>query len=482
VSETRFPRLAAFKTAAALREHLTREGIRLELDDALSTPPEASPLASPISADGVTVGNRFCILPMEGWDGTRDGRPSDLTTRRWQHFGKSGAKLIWGGEAVSVCHEGRANPNQLLLVDDTKGALAQLRCALLKEHAQSFGGRAADDLYLGLQLTHSGRFARPNEKRRPEPLAAYAHPILDARFPDGVRILTDAELDRIVDQFVAAARLARDIGFQFVDVKHCHGYLAHELLSARTREGRYGGALENRARFLTSVIDGIRDEVPGLGIGVRLSVFDLVPYKKGSSGRGEPETQPPAYDCAFGLLNGEDMDAALAEPRALLEMLRERGVRWICTTAGSPYYCPHLQRPAAFPPIDGYDPPEDPLHGVARHLDSTARLKRAFPDLLFVGSGYSYLQDWLPHVAQHAVRTGMTDFVGLGRMTLSYPELPADVLSGRPLRRKAICRTFSDCTTGPRAGLVSGCYPLDVFYTSHPDAAALREIKAAKRP
>jgi hypothetical protein len=156
-------------------------------------------------------------------------------------------------------------------------------------------------------------------------------------------------------------------------------------------------------------------------------------------------------------------------------------VRWICTTAGSPYYCPHIQRPATFPPVDGYEPPEDPLVGVARQIDATARLKAAFPDMAIVGSAYTYLQDWLPHVAQYNVTHGLTDFVGLGRLVLSYPDLPADVLSGRPLKRKSICRTFSDCTTAPRMGLVSGCYPLDGFYAAHDDAVRLRELKAGAR-
>jgi 2,4-dienoyl-CoA reductase-like NADH-dependent reductase (Old Yellow Enzyme family) len=116
--------------------------------------------------------------------------------------------------------------------------------------------------------------------------------------------------------------------------------------------------------------------------------------------------------------------------------------------------------------------------GVARQIAGTARLKRARPNLAIVGSAYSYLQEWLPNVAQHNVREGLTDFVGLGRMVLSYPQLPADVLAGRPLQRKMICRTFSDCTTGPRRGLVSGCYPLDPFYVAHPDAERLKALKA----
>jgi 2,4-dienoyl-CoA reductase-like NADH-dependent reductase (Old Yellow Enzyme family) len=213
---------------------------------------------------------------------------------------------------------------------------------------------------------------------------------------------------------------------------------------------------------------------------VRLSVFDVVPHRKGALGRGEPEASSSGYPVGFGVIDDEALDAALGESRQVLAMLRERGIRLVCVTAGSPYYCPHVQRPAAFPPIDGYDPPEDPLRGVARQIDATARLKAAFPDLVFVGSAYSYLQEWLPNVGQYNVRNGLTDFVGLGRMTLSYPDLPVDVLAGTPLRRKSICRTFSDCTTGPRMGLVSGCYPLDPFYVAHPDNARLKEIKAGR--
>jgi hypothetical protein len=156
-------------------------------------------------------------------------------------------------------------------------------------------------------------------------------------------------------------------------------------------------------------------------------------------------------------------------------------VRWVCTSAGSPYYNPHLQRPALFPPSDGYLPPEDPLRGVARQIEATARLKADFPDIVFVGSAYSYLQEWLPNVAERVLRDGRADFVGLGRMVLAYPELPADVLAGRPLDRKRVCRTFSDCTTAPRKGLPSGCYPLDPFYAKRPEAAQLKEIKQALR-
>ena len=471
-----FPRVASLKTAAAFRDHLRGCGANIPFDDTLD-PSSGTPLAAPFERDGLRAGNRFCILPMEGWDGTGDGEPSDLTTRRWQRFGISGAKLIWGGEAVAVQHDGRANPNQLVLTAQTQRAIAGLRETLVRAHRERFGPNADGDLAIGLQLTHSGRYARPAEKGKPEPLVAYHHPQLDRRFPGGVRLLTDDDLDRLADTFVAAARLARDAGYRFVDVKHCHGYLGHELLSARSRAGRYGGSLENRTRFLRTVVDGIRATVPGLAVAVRLSAFDMGPFTKNESGTGVPEAGGPLS--VFGALNStaEDMDAALADARAFLAALEGMQIRWVCVTAGSPYYNPHMQRPALFPPSDGYQPPEDPLVGVARQIDATARLKRAFPSLAIVGSAYSYLQEWLPNVAQHTVRTGMTDFVGLGRMVLSYPDLPADVLAGRALQRKQICRTFSDCTTGPRGGLVSGCYPLDDFYKDHPDAARLKALK-----
>ena len=471
-----YPRIATLKTADAFRAHLTASGIPLAFDDRLAAP-AASPLAQPIEVDGVRVGNRFCILPMEGWDGTADGEPSDLTRRRWRHFGTSGAKLMWGGEAVAIRHDGRANPNQLVITPRNLPAIASLRDELVRGHRDRFGAAADADLFIGLQLTHSGRYARPNVYDRPEPLAGWHHPMLDRRFAGGVRVLSDAELDRLADEFIAAAALARDAGFRFVDVKQCHGYLGHELLGARGRSGPYGGPLENRTRFLRHVVEGIRAQVPELTIVVRLSVFDTVPYRKRGDGVGEAESQGDSF--GFGVLESDDqLEAALEECRAVLSLLEKLGVRWICTTAGSPYYNPHVQRPAFFPPLDGYEPPEDPLRGVARQMAATALLKRAFPNIVFVGSGYSYLQEWLPHVAQHTVRTGMTDFVGLGRMVLAYPDLPADVLDGRPLRRASFCRTFSDCTTGPRLGLVSGCYPLDRFYSDRPEAIQVKNVRA----
>jgi 2,4-dienoyl-CoA reductase-like NADH-dependent reductase (Old Yellow Enzyme family) len=472
-------RMATLRTADDLRSHCDALGIELPCDAELVAGPDA-PLAQPITVGSRRIGNRFAVLPMEGWDGTTDGRPTDFVRRRWMHFGQSGAKLIWGCEAVAVRPDGRANPNQLMITAETVGELAELRSLLVQAHAAAF--ERTDDLLIGVQLTHSGRFARPFDKKRLAPQILYHHPVLDAKFGLAADhpLMTDDEIARLIEDFITAAGRAQRAGFDFVDIKHCHGYLGHEFLSAVDRPGRYGGSFENRTRFLREIVAGIRTAAPGLEIGVRLSAFDYIPFQPDPEAERRGMAAPWAgdYRYAFGG-DGSGTGADLTEPQAFLDLLGDLGIHLVCVTAGSPYYNPHIQRPALFPPSDGYQPPEDPLAGVARQIAATAALKAAHPNLIVVGSGYSYLQDWLPNVAQATVRLGRVDCVGVGRMVLAYPELPADVLAGRLLQRKRVCRTFSDCTTAPRNGLVSGCYPLDPYYKERPEAEQLAAVKAA---
>lgn len=475
-----FPRVSALKTSHQFQQRLEDLNLDLPFDETLATG-DSAPLDQPLSSICGRIGNRWCILPMEGWDGTTDGRPTDLTRRRWKNFGLSGAKLIWGGEAVAVRPDGRANPNQLLINSDTVGDLEALRNILEQAHQDDFG--RTDDLLIGLQLTHSGRFARPNDKKRLEPQIAYHHPILDAKHgvTNSDAVLSDDDIKRLIDDFVDACRLAQKAGFRWVDIKHCHGYLGHEFLSGFDRIGEFGGSFENRTRFLREIVAGIRTEVPGLGIGVRLSIFDFVPFHPGATGdRTGVPFQQHDYRFAFGG-DGTGLGINLDEPQLFLELLRSLGIDMLCSTCGSPYYNPHIQRPALFPPSDGYQPPEDPLVGVHRQISATAELKRRVPEMIIVGSGYSYLQEWLPHVGQAVLRLRMADSIGLGRMVLSYPDLPADVSSGRSLTRKKICRTFSDCTTAPRNGMVSGCFPLDPFYRARPERAELKKLTEASR-
>ena len=249
---------------------------------------------------------------------------------------------------------------------------------LVAEHATRDGGTS--DLVVGLQLTHSGRFSRPDRKAGLQPQIVYRHPVLDRKFqlPPAQAVLSDDDIAALVGDFVLAARLAHDAGFAFVDIKHCHGYLGHEFLSAVDRPGRYGGSLENRTRFLREIVAGIHSQTPGLLIGVRFSAADWVPFRaRESDGVGEPEPlgELAVYRHAFGG-DGTGLGVDLAEPCRLLDLLAELDIHLVCVTVGSPYYNPHRQRPAFFPPSDGYLPPDDPLVGVACQLDVTARLKR----------------------------------------------------------------------------------------------------------
>jgi 2,4-dienoyl-CoA reductase-like NADH-dependent reductase (Old Yellow Enzyme family) len=350
---------------------------------------------------------------------------------------------------------------------------------------------STDGLVIGLQLTHSGRYSKPNDHHRPEPRIAFRHPILDRRLKLGpdYPLLSDGDVRSIIEDYHEAGRVASDLGYDFVDIKHCHGYLGHEFLGAHTREGPYGGSFENRTRFLREIVEGVRSVAPRLKIGVRLSAFDVVPFRpdpsRGSPGKpgpGIPEDFSGAlpYRYGFGVNPGNPTEYDLAEPAKFLRLLRDLDIRLVNLTAGSPYYNPHVQRPALYPPSDGYQPPEDPLVGVARQMHAHRQLKQQFPDLFMVGTAYTYLQDFFPHVAQAAVRDGWIDSVGLGRMVLSYPDLPADLLAGRPLQNKKTCRTFSDCTTAPRNNLPSGCYPLDDYYAEKEEAGVLKQIKKGK--
>lgn len=480
---TSYPRVASFHSARAMAEHLNRLGWCLPIDEQILTSP-SSPLSQPVEitwqGGNRRVGNRFAVQPMEGWDGEADGRPSALTRRRWLRFATSGAKLIWGGEAVAVLPEARANPNQLWLNDRTAASFEALCKDFVKAHRERFGQE--NDLLIGLQLTHSGRFCRPHDKNRPEPIIAYHHPILDMKFglsPDQPPV-SDQELARIVRAFGEAARLAQTAGFDFVDLKHCHGYLGHEFLSAFDRPGPYGGDFENRTRLLRELVAAARDAAPGLEIGVRLSAYDTVPLMKDpENGQGHPVDVSAhlPYRWGFGVNQLEPTLPDLTETKALLRLLSSLDIRLVNITASSPYYAPHLTRPALFPPCDGYLPPEDPLEGAARLQSVTRELKATAPEMVFVSSGWSYFQNFLPHLGQALVREGWTDFVGLGRMMLSYPDFPADALEKGRLDPKRICRTFSDCTNGPRNGMISGCYPLDPFYKTRPEAEKLKTIK-----
>jgi NADPH2 dehydrogenase len=482
-------RIPSLKSVEDFRRHCVSLGIELPCEDSIvigSNSPLIQPIAN-ISINGKRVGNRFAIQPMEGWDGTTTGGISDEMLRRWSRFGESGAKVIYGGEAMAVRPDGRANPNQLIINRENQPGIARLREVLMETHRERYG--TTDDLVIGFQLTHSGRFCRPADKKRLEARTAFRHPILDRKFgiTDDSAILSDEEVQQIIAAYIEAAAIAEETGADFVDIKHCHGYLLHEFLGAHTRPGPYGSSFENRTRILREIVSGIRRTGNNIDLGVRLSAFDFVPFRPdptlsqpGKLGPGIPESFEHClpYRYGFGVKIDNPVEYDLTETFAFVDLCVELGIKILNLSAGSPYYNPHIQRPAAYPPSDGYQPAHDPLIDVARQINVVRQIREgASKSLVIIGSAYSYLQEFLPHVAQAVVRQGWVDMVGLGRVSLSYPAILSEAAQRGTIEKKFICRTFSDCTTAPRNGLISGCYPLDRYYSAKPEFSALKEIK-----
>lgn len=475
---TDYRKINSFKNIQDFRNYLSAEVINIGLVDEVPID-GSSALAQKTSCYGRTIGNRWAILPMEGWDCMPDGAPSEFTRRRWLRFAESGAKLIYGTEAAAVMHSGRSNPRQLVAADHTLDALKQLYQEMREVHKAKFG--TDDDLMIGLQLTHSGRYSHPNNAHVREAKIAYSHPLLDIKFGNSAAdVLSDEEVDDIIEHFIHAAEITQKAGFDFIDIKHAHGYLGHEFLTAYDRPGRYGGSFENRTRFFCKIADGIQEKCPGLHLSARISLFDILPFEKGDDGIGKAMewNSPNAYPYAFGAdESGMQMDPDLKDTVEFIRLLQKYGVELICATIGSPYYNVHMQRPAYFPVSDGYLMPENPLYNVSRHIQASKRIKELCPEISIVGSGLTCLQDYLPNAAEYSITNNEMDFAGIGRMVLSYPEICSDTLEGKQLRRNLICRTLGDCTNAPRAGMISGCYPLDSYYKQLPEALKLKSLK-----
>jgi 2,4-dienoyl-CoA reductase-like NADH-dependent reductase (Old Yellow Enzyme family) len=410
---------------------------------------------------------------MEGCDGEPDGSPGELTFRRYTRFGAGGAKLIWG-EACAVNMHARANPRQIVLNESTKSAFARLVEDCRKAHRDANGDDS--DLLFGLQLTHSGRYSHP------KPVIATHDPLLDPRtvadkatgatVTADYPLVTDDELKRFVDDYVAAAKHAVEVGFGFIDVKQCHRYLLNELLGARNRPGPYGGSFENRTRLAREVIQAVRAAVPRhVVVATRMNVYDGIPFHKpgepGGSATGAPDAHALPLANGWGMAAGDPFAVDLTEPLKWIGEMRTLGVSLVNATMGNPYAQPHYGRPFEYPPPDGYESPEHPLVGVDRHFRATATIQKSFPDLALVGTGYSYLQEFLPQAAAANVRDGRVSIVGVGRGTLAQPDWVRQLLATGKLDRKRVCRTFSYCTALMRAKqhplgqYPTGCPPFD---------------------
>ena len=419
-----------------LRAAIAELGLELRADE------DVSCLAEPVEVAGRTMPNSMAIQPMEGCDAAANGAPDALTFRRYRRFGEGGAGLLWF-EACAVVPEGRANPRQLWLHEGSKDEFARLVTEAHRAAAESMGKDHRP--FCVLQLTHSGRYSRP--EAAPVPMIAHHDALLDPDrgLPPDYPLVTDDYLEALEDRYVLAARLAFEVGFDAVDVKSCHRYLVNELLAAHTRPGKYGGSYENRTRFLKNVIAKIRAELGADRIVTcRLGVYDAHPYPYG-----------------WGMSPNDPIASDLTEPKRLVAELRDMGLPMIDITMGNPYFNPHVNRPYDTP-IEGMSvPDEHPLVGVARLVGLTREIQKHVPQIVVVGSGYSWLRNLWPHVAAANIRDGAMRIVGLGRQAFAFPGFAREILETSKLELRHTCITCSSCTQIMRDGGQSGCVPFD---------------------
>lgn len=423
-----------YKSLDELKQELDLVGVRLPLSEDLSA------LQREVKIGSKTAANSIAIQPMEGCDGTADGRPAELTLRRYDRFARSGAGLIWA-EAVAITPEGRANPRQLWLtrdnLDEYKKFVAGIKEACMRENGF--------EPVVIMQATHSGRYSKPEGV--PAPLIAYNNPIFEGDKPIAAeRILSDDYLYGLIDKFGASASLAEQAGFDGVDIKCCHRYLNSELLSAYTRKGDFGGSLENRTRLLRR---GVAAAQAATGsdfiVTSRLNVYDGF-----------------AYPYGWGVREGEDTEVDLTEPLELVRVLhQEMGMKLLDVTIGNPYFNPHVNRP-----YDGgpYVPSEHPLEGVARMAHCVAEIQRANPELKVISSGLSYLRQFSANLAAGELENGVCSIAGFGREAFAYPDFPQDIFKKGAMEPNKCCIACGKCTELMRAGSTAGCVIRDEVY------------------
>lgn len=382
-------------------------------------------LDSPLKLHGRTIKNRIVFHPMEGCDGTFDGAVDVLTRRRYLRFAESGAGIIWF-EATAVTNEGRANPRQLFLNEKTKESFKSL-IGEIKE--TSFKTNGFEPIII-VQLTHSGRFSKPSGT--PEPIVAYRNEHWEiGKENQPYVVATDDYCKTIPQKYCAAAKLAEEVGFDGVDVKCCHGYLFNEFLSAKEREGIYGGSLENRTRLYFECIDAVKSAVKNAFVTTRLNACDCFPYPYG-----------------YGVDENNNID--LTETKLIIKALYEKGIRLINLTLGNPYLIPHINRPCI-------NAPEDGTIGVKRIYDVTKELKKEFEDVCFIASGLTYPAENAMEYAEKIITEGVADFAGFGRLTFAYPTFFKDYLEKGELDKRKLCLKCSKCSLLMRAGTVAGC-------------------------
>ena len=384
-------------------------------------------LSEKINIYGRTAENRVLFQPMEGCDGTAEGAVGELTKRRYLRFAEGAPGVIWF-EATAVCNEGRANPRQLYINENTVSSFKDI-VAKIKAKSKALHGF---EPIIIVQLTHSGRYSKPNGT--PEPIVAYRNEHWEIGKEDQpFNVVTDEYLATIPAMYSKAAKLALEAGFDGMDVKCCHGYLFNELLSAYNREGAYGGSLENRTRLYFDCIDAVKEAVGDKAfVTTRLNSCDCFPYPYG-----------------FGVNDKNKID--LTETKIIISKLRDKGIEFVNLTIGNPYLIPHVNRPYVA------KSPEDGNIGMKRVYDVTKEITSAFPDMKFAVSALTFEGEYAVEYAEKLLAEGVGDFAGFGRMTFAYPTFYKDYLNNGELDKKMVCIKCSKCSELMRAGTVSGC-------------------------
>ena len=411
-----------------------------ELGASIPVREDISCLFRPITLAGRRLSNRLAVQPMEGFDACPDGSPGDRTFRRYRRYARGGSSLIWF-EAAGVVSDGRSNPNQLMLTGSNRDSFRRLVETARTEAKEALGD--SHEVFLILQLTHSGRYSRPNGISAPR--TACLNPYLD-KTSDPRQVLTDEEILRLMDRFVEASLWAEQAGFDAVDIKSCHGYLVSDLLAAHKRKhSNFGGTFENRTRFLLETVDRIRRASKEIETCVRLSAFDGIPYPFG-----------------FGVSRTEPKEPDLAEPVELIRRLESLGCSLINISVGNPALKPHMGRPFDRPAEGSGFSDEHPLEGVSRLLRITGDLQKRFPGLSFVGTGYSWLRQFFPCVGAAVIDRGEAEFIGLGRSSFAYPDAPHDLKRTGRLDPRKVCTACSRCSELTRALHATGCVVRDI--------------------
>lgn len=416
-----------YSTLAELRDRAEQLQAYIPLSDDTSVLREHVPFGAAV------LQNRLGIAPLEAADSLPNGAPSERTVQRYRRYAEGGAGLIWI-EATAIAPEARNGVRQLMLTADTLDDFKTF-AASVHEAGLAKNGYAP---YLVLQAHHSGRYSSPGGVSKP--LAAYRHPVLDQGLPmNDDCVVSDAYLRQVEEEFGVFAGLAKEAGFDAVDVKCCHGYLLPELTSAWTRQGAYGGCFENRVRLLCNAVAASRvHDTPTFQTTARIGVYDGLPWPYG-----------------FGVQEHGDAAPDMTESIRLVRLLHEKyGLDAVNLTVGNPCVYKHINRPFDHGP---YVPDEHPLRSMARIIGCIGEIKKAVPDMTISASAASYMRQYAGNYVAGAVSEGYCDHMLFGRMALANPDFPKQLFTDGRIDGTKTCVTCSGCENLLCSGKATAC-------------------------